>query len=90
MQDGVKEQVKTIRYGSADPQHQLDISNEGPIKPERSLSVNTGVHINASPDTKADLGIYYHNVSQLIETEPVAQFINGAMCSAILISIKSG
>ena len=26
-----------------------DISNEGPIKPERSLSVNTGVHINASP-----------------------------------------
>lgn len=55
-----------------------DISNEGPIKPERSLSVNTGVHINASPDTKADLGIYYHNVSQLIETEPVAQFINGS------------
>ena len=70
-------EVLTEKLNSLKQQSQIntylkDISNVSAIKPERSISYNTA--INASRNTmNGELGLFYHRVSELIETEPIAQ-----------------
>lgn len=54
-----------------------DISHEAPIKPERSVSLNTSVKAY-TPAMNWEVGLFYNRVSELIETEPIAQLNSGS------------
>ncbi len=54
-----------------------DIADEGAIKPERSISFNTTIK-STKNRMQWEIGLFHHRVSQLIETEPVAQLRNGS------------
>ncbi|MEP7321899.1 MAG: TonB-dependent receptor [Saprospiraceae bacterium] len=54
-----------------------DVSNENAIKPERSYSFNTAIK-SVQGQFNWELGLFYHRVSELIETEPVAQLTSGS------------
>ncbi len=54
-----------------------NITEEGAIKPERSITFNTAIKSNRGV-IGWEIGLFYSRISQLIETEPVAQLHNGS------------
>ena len=55
-----------------------DITGVPDINPERSISFNSGVQSLPGKELSWELNYFRHEVSQLIETEPVAQLTNGS------------
>ncbi len=55
-----------------------DISNEPSIRPESSFSINTGITWKTNQTMRWNLSYFRNNVTDLIETEPIAQLKNGS------------
>lgn len=55
-----------------------DITGVADIKPERSISFNSGIQSLPGKAFSWEMNYFRHEVSQLIETEPVAQLTNGS------------
>jgi len=56
----------------------LDLSQLNPLKAENSIAYNVGGSITVNRWLSLQLNLFHNNVSDLIETQPVAQKTNGA------------
>ena len=55
----------------------LDVSQLDPIRAENSVAVNVGASVQPVTGLDLEVGGFWNNVSDLIETQPVAQKTNG-------------
>lgn len=55
----------------------LDPTALGPIRAESSLAYNVGLAVDVGPGLRLEAGGFWNEVSDLIETQPVAQKTNG-------------
>ena len=71
------EGVAALEEGGQIAQVFLDPAALGAIEAESSVAVNAGVAVDVSPALTVEAGAFWNEVSDLIETQPVAQKTNG-------------
>jgi outer membrane receptor for ferrienterochelin and colicins len=73
----LKEKLNRLSQQGQISNYLKDLTDEVAIKPERSISFNTAVKSSSGP-LQWEMAAFYHRVSELIETEPIAQLNSGS------------